>query len=479
MNLKVNNFIKNFSYTLSSNLLSMIISTLIILIIPKLIGIEDYGYYQLYLFYSTYVGFMHFGWNDGIYLRYGGKHYHDLDKKVFFSQFWMLTIFQLSISFFIYGITDIAVIDRNRIFIIKMTAMCMLIVNIRLMLIYILQGTNRIKEYAQITMMEKILYCLLIALFSLTNLRSYKFLISADIVGKTISLLYAAYCCKDIVFNRLSSFYFNIKETINNINVGIKLMFANIASLFIIGVVRFGIEHSWNVSTFGKVSLTLSISNFMMVFINALGIIMFPVLRRSNKNKLPLIYKSFRTFLMTPLFGLLIVYYPIKIILLIWIPQYKDSINYMAILFPMCVFEGKMALLNNTFLKTLRKEKMILTVNIAAATLSVILTFLSTILIKNLFLAVISIVILSAFRCLLAELILSNILGLSLYKDMLLELVMTIIFISTSWFLTSWYGSLVYILIYIIYLLINKTKIVETANTIYQLVRGNAKKTIH
>lgn len=73
MNSKVINFIKNFSYTLTSNLLSLLVSTLVILIIPKLLGVQEYGYWQLYIFYSSYVGFLHFGWNDGIYLRYGGK----------------------------------------------------------------------------------------------------------------------------------------------------------------------------------------------------------------------------------------------------------------------------------------------------------------------------------------------------------------------------------------------------------------------
>ena len=72
MNNKALDFIKNFSYTLSSNLLSLVISTLVVLIIPKLIGVEEYGYWQLYIFYTSYIGFLHFGWNDGIYLRYGG-----------------------------------------------------------------------------------------------------------------------------------------------------------------------------------------------------------------------------------------------------------------------------------------------------------------------------------------------------------------------------------------------------------------------
>ncbi len=90
MNSKAIKIIRNFTYSFTSSLVSMIISSLVILIVPKLIGIKEYGYWQLYLFYSSYVGFLHLGWNDGIYLRYGGKKYDELDKRLFFSQFYML-----------------------------------------------------------------------------------------------------------------------------------------------------------------------------------------------------------------------------------------------------------------------------------------------------------------------------------------------------------------------------------------------------
>lgn len=85
MNSRLKNFLKDFSYALLSNLVSLIVSVLMILVIPKLIGVREYGYWQLYLFYSSYVGFLHFGWIDGIYLRFGGKEYKDLDKSLFFT----------------------------------------------------------------------------------------------------------------------------------------------------------------------------------------------------------------------------------------------------------------------------------------------------------------------------------------------------------------------------------------------------------
>lgn len=464
-------FIKNMSYTISSNLITLIISTLGILVIPKLLGVEDYGYWQLYLFYASYVGFLHFGWPDGIYLRYGGDEYNELDKKLFFSQFVMLFSSQIIIGFFMLFLTIIFIPELNRGFIITMVSISMIIVNIRIMLIYILQATNRIKEYARVTMSDRVAFIILVTVFLLAGIRDYKVIIFADLLGKLFSLIYSMVSCRDIVFNRISYFYLTINETTKNIGVGIKLMFSNIASMLIIGVVRLGIEFKWSVETFGKVSLTLSISNLLMVFINAVGIIIFPVLRRTNEDKLPLIYTTMKTFLMVPLLGLLVGYYPLKIILSAWLPQYTESLIYMALLFPMCVYEGKMALLINTYLKTLRKERLILKINLASVMLSITLTILFTLVFGNLSLTILSIVVLLAFRSALAEVFLSRILNVSVYKDLLLEVVITLIFILTGWFLTWWIGAFFYLVAYSLYLVIKKKDITDTLKIVKQLIR--------
>ena len=310
MNSKFLNILKIFSYTLTSNLISLLVSSIVILVVPKLIGVKEYGYWQLYLFYASYVGFLHFGWNDGIYLRYGGDEYKNLNKRLFSSQFYMLTISQVIIAIVISIATFMFVTDSDREYIFLMVALCLVITNVRWMLIFTLQATNRIKEYAQITIIGRVLYILIIVGCLIIGIRDYKLMILADIIGRFISLSYAAYCCRDIVFNRAFKFYLSFKETLENISAGSKLMFSTIASMLIIGVVRFGIERSWDVSTFGKVSLTLSASNLLMLFINAVGVIVFPILRRTNENNLSNIYTTLRDLLMIILLGILIIYYP-------------------------------------------------------------------------------------------------------------------------------------------------------------------------
>lgn len=71
--LKLGGVIKNISYSFSANLISLLISAFMVMFVPKLLSVNDYGLWQLFLFYYSYLGFLHFGWEDGIYLRYAGK----------------------------------------------------------------------------------------------------------------------------------------------------------------------------------------------------------------------------------------------------------------------------------------------------------------------------------------------------------------------------------------------------------------------
>lgn len=472
LNSKAVNFIKNMSYTISSNLLSLIVSTVVVLIIPKLIGIQEYGYWQLFLFYSSYVGFLHFGWNDGIYLRYGGEEYDKLDKNLFFSQFIQLSLSQIVIGALVWLASIFLIADPDKGFILRMVAWSMILTNIRFMFFYILQATNRIKEYAKLTMLDRVVYIVIIGILIISGVRDYKLMVAADLIGRLVSLIFAAISCKEIVFRKISTFYLTIPETIANINAGIKLMFANIASMLIIGIVRFGIERTWDVTTFGKVSLTLSISNMMMIFINAVGIIIFPILRRSSRESLSEIYSIMRDLLMVLLLGSLIIYYPFKTIMAGWLPQYAESLKYMALVFPVFVYEGKMALLINTYLKTLRYEAAMLKINLVSMCMSLILTYISTRVFRNLDFTVLTIVILLTLRSALAELYLGKKLRIKVNKDISMEIIMTVLFILTGWFINSWLSVLGYGIAYLVYLFIKKKDLIHSVQGIKSLIKA-------
>ncbi|MDG2982027.1 hypothetical protein [Latilactobacillus curvatus] len=455
MNIK--QLLKNFSYTISSNLLSLVVSTLVVLIVPKLIGIQDYGYWQLYLFFTTYVGIFHLGWFDGIYLRYGGEYYDRLDKAKFNSQFILSTILELTLAMGIISISFL-IRDNNKSYIIFMTAITMILTNMGQFFLYILQITNQIRRYASYTILGRLFYFILIVVILLLGIRSYKVLILADILSRIISLGYGVYCCRDMVFTRIRLETSNFKEAYLNITIGIKLLVANFASNLVIGVIRFGIQRFWGVSIFGKISLTLSISNLLMTFISAVSLVLFPTLRRI-KTDVTRIYTDLRIILITLLLLGLIVYFPIQLVLPVWLPKYKDSLVYMAILFPMCLFDGKFEILINTFMKTLRLEKQLLILNIFSVLFSAILTLINVYIFKNLTFMMFSIVLVLGVRSTIGELILWKYLRINEIKQLLLEILIVSYFICVTWYLDLGVAFILYISVLIIYIVSHAKKI--------------------
>ena len=152
--------INSISQVTSVNLFSMIVTAILTLVVPRYIGKYDYGLWQLFVFYQGYLGFFHFGWNDGIYLRYGGKSYSELNKKNFYSQFWLQMLLEIVVSAVLVAFMWNNNIDRQ--FIVWQIGINLIILNSRYMLLYILQTTARLKEYAIIMFVDRFFYLLFI-----------------------------------------------------------------------------------------------------------------------------------------------------------------------------------------------------------------------------------------------------------------------------------------------------------------------------
>lgn len=451
--------LRNYAFSLTSNAVAFLISTLIVAVVPKIIGNTEYGYFQLYIFYSAYVGFFHLGWCDGIYLRYGGAYYDKLDKRRMSTQFWLLLAFETAVTAVILLVTWLRAPQQDTRFVLVVTALSIIVVIPKTMLSYVLQATNRIREYSLVTVVEKVVYCLLVIGVLALGGRDYKPLILSDIAGKAVSLVLAAVYCRDLVFARWEPFRQTLTETWQNISVGVKLMVANVAGMLILGIVRLAINDHWSIEVFGKVSLSLSVSNLLMVLVGAVGTVLFPLLKRVDDGRLQELYGRLRDSLMVPLFAVLVLFYPLRAILTLWLPRYADSFRYMALLFPVCVFDSKMQMLVNTYMKAMRQEKTLLRVNVVTMVLSLVTTGVTVYVLDSLELAVLSILVLFAVRCTLAESCLARVVQIRIGRDMVLELALVAVFVAVTWFFSGGLACGLYAAAYAGYLLLKKKEV--------------------
>lgn len=471
VNKKAKAVLKNIRYTVSANFLVLGTSIILNLIVPKFIGIEEYSFWQLYVFYSGYVGFFHLGWLEGIYLKIGGKDYDSLEKRSLGNQFWYLVIFQSIIAVIIFIYAMILSPSTNKKNIILFVALNLIVSNCKYFILYILQSTNRIKEYAQLSRNDRYIYIVGIGIYIIFGGKNFLPLLIMDIISKTVVLIWGLSKIKDIIFVRLVSIKQIFGEIKDNVKIGSNLMFSNIASMLILGISRLMVERQWNIETFGKLSFTLSISNMFMTFINAVGVVLFPLLRRSSQSNLSSLYIYIRTIFVPISYGLLIFFSPIKSMLNFWLPEYSQSLFFMGILFPMVIYEGRMALLVSTYLKTIRKEKIILLSNAVTLLVSTFFSFISIIVIKNIDIAVLVIMFSLAFRCVLAEKLLSNVLQINLGLEACVESMLTTIFITTNIYCSRWIAMSVYVTCFMVYLFVNAKLIKDSFMKIIAIMK--------
>lgn len=433
-------------YSVTANLISLAISIILSLIVPKLLGIEQYGYWQLYTFYVSYVGFFHFGWADGLYLRYGGKYYDELDKPLMHSQYWLLTFLEIFICIGIALIAIFFIRNSNKTIVLIATGLNCILILPRTILQFLLQSTGRIIEDARNSIIERLLYASLVLVFLFTGHQKYEFMLLADIIAKIVAMIGIAWVCRDIVFIKGVKLSLSIAEGWRNMSVGIQLLIANIAGMLIIGIVRFSIEQIWDISTFGKVSFSLSISNLVLTFISAVSIVIFPIIKRSDQSRLPVLYETVGTLLSGVMIIFLVLYYPIKVFLTLWLPQYIEAIGYFSILFPLSLFEARSSLLINTYLKALRKERAMLWLNGFSVGLSLVVTGITVFWLKNLTLAIMSIIFLQAVRCFVPDLFLQKKMGMKYSYEVLWDIFVTIVFIFGNWTIGGSKGWSIYCL---------------------------------
>lgn len=164
------------------------------------------------------------------------------------------------------------------------------------------------------------------------------------------------------------------------------------------------------------------------------------------------------------MFGFLLFYQPVRVLLGVWLPQYADSIRYLAILFPLCIYETRNTAIVWTYLKALRKEGDIMKANVVMVAVSAAMTLFTVGICGNLEMAVISIVALYAIRAVYTEEMLLGKMSVRVGWDYVKEGILTAVFIASSWLLPGGAAFIAYFGVYVSYLWIEREKLKSSAD---------------
>jgi O-antigen/teichoic acid export membrane protein len=436
------------------------------LIVPKVLGIVGFGYWQLFIFYTSYIGFFHLGLNDGAYLKSGGVSRAQIDKRLSNSVFWVGMAYQSAFVLVASVIVWTSSADSDRKLVLFSSAAVLILLNSAAYLGFIFQAMNETKLYSYSIIVDRFIFAALVIVGVAMRVSDFRFYIGAFIVGKLLSLMYCVVKGWDFFRSGLVPFLEASREALDDIRVGSKLMFANIASMLILGVVRFAIDGHWGIVVFGKVSFALSLAMFIMQFVMQVSMVLFPALRQSSAQERRRVYRTMSEILDLLMPFVFVLYFPMVMVLDRWLPQYHQSFFYFALLLPICIFDGKMDVTCTTFFKVLRNERLLLVINLAMLLLSAVLTWVQVSLFDSLIGVLLSVVGVLILRSIVSEMILNREMGLSFPITIVAPIMLSVLFVLSVVLLPSLWALVVNSLAYGIGLIVFRGRLQGIAEKI-------------
>jgi len=404
-------FWRNLMAAFSAQGVALISSLVMSLVVPKILGLEAFSYWQLFIFYCTYAGCFHFGLNDGVYLRVGGQHFSALDFPCLAGQMRYAVLVQSVIGAGICVVAWVSNVDANRMFVILMFTVYMVTVNIFTFVGMILQATNRVAEFSIGVIIDKVLFLAVIAASLMGDYADFRVLIIGHIACRLVSIAYFWVRAKQIFHAHGSGPRRTLAEMFINVRVGVNLMLANVAGALVLGAGRQVIDMRWGITTFGKVSLALSVMTFVVQFVGQVSLVMYPALRLTTAERQVGLAATLRSALDIVLPLVFVMYVPLSIVLTWWLPEYAESFFILGLLMPLAVFEARMQLVVLTYYKVLRWERTLLALNTGSMALAIASSIVAAYVLDSVIAVVIAMVLSVVIRSLIGEYVLAKRIG--------------------------------------------------------------------
>jgi O-antigen/teichoic acid export membrane protein len=321
MNLK-----KDLVKVLGANFIQFLIGVVNGFLIPAVLEIDQYAYLKTFTLYTSYVGVLHFGFNDGIYLKYGGRKRHEIDLSSLKYERNFLLKFQLVVTliFIVLGVL-------KKDFIIISFALTIVPSNLRTFFDFLYQAMGEFSVYSKIAVIYPIslLTFNLIIIFVLNSKSYIPFVISYLIA------LYLPYLVYEIEYNR--SFKINnvavgkdFSEIKMLFKIGIFIMLGNLSTLLVYSLDRWFVKLWLTIEDFAFYSFAVSLMSVINLVISSVAMTFYPYLSRGYTESLLNKLKSY----------LIIVgsisstsYFIIGLIVKVFLFKYVKSLDIISILF--------------------------------------------------------------------------------------------------------------------------------------------------
>lgn len=320
-----NKLAKGILAVLFANLINLVFNLISNFTLPKFLSVDTYAAIKTFTLYLSYAGFLHLGYEDGMYLKYGGKNKEEISYSEIAINMSTLRVFQIAISIIVtligFFLEDLIIFSFG------------LTVTPYNMLYYFknfFQATGEFKLYGRLMNATTIiLFILNMMLLFVVKESNYIFYIAVNVFVYLIAWIFMEIYVRVRSNTKFPIFAFSIQNFVECISSGFFLMLGTFSSIILLSMDRWFVKFLMSNTEFAQYSFAVSVENFLNVAITPVTITLYNFFCINKENN---IINRIKRYVI--IFSCLIVVgvFPAKFIIDNWLIKYQESISVIIIL---------------------------------------------------------------------------------------------------------------------------------------------------
>lgn len=306
---------------LIANLINLIFNLLTNFLLPKYLSIDTYAGIKTFQLYCSYIGLLHLGYIDGMFLKYGGKDLLEIKKQDLSVNLSTLRIFQLlvTIPVFIIGalLKDVVTISF---------ACSIVPLNMASYFKFLYQSVGEFERYGKVmNLVTGATFAINFFLLFVLKTDSLPMYLTAYLIVNLTIWIILEIQIQEVADISINCGKFSIRELHSSIKGGILLMVGNFTSTLLSSMDRWFVKLLLNVTDFAQYSFAVSVESVINVAVTPISVTLYNYFCK-HENDIAVIKKS-KSYV--TLFTTLVVaaVFPAKLIIELFLTDYLGAMS--------------------------------------------------------------------------------------------------------------------------------------------------------
>ena len=345
------------------------------IIIPAYLSVEDYGYWQLFLLYAGYVGILHFGFVNGILLRWAGRELSEVGSEI--KRALIFLLLEQVVIIAPLGLGLYFLLDPPFQGIGLMLLGYAFLSNLLHLFLFTATAVRKFKLLAAINISRGLAFLLTIILFFNLGYVGYHHVFFAFFSSYLFILLFAVFWFSKYLGGKMPSFSSLLNYGKENINLGVFVLLGTFVSIFFLSIDRLMVSAFFSIEQFAIYAFALTIALVVHIFVGVIAQVFFPYLSATTTQSRTEAYRLAKPAIILSWAAILAVYFPATKIVEFYLPHYIVSLPILQTLLGTMGFGSLIHILHTNYYAVYRKQRQYFLWGITALAISALLNILA------------------------------------------------------------------------------------------------------